>query len=145
MGKHKIEAYGDAFLEVIGSHVGKKSSKKSMADSKPVLLAKGPSATDGQVYTWNLYKAGKTLDEMAAEQGVSQKTILNHLIALVRAAHYIEVRDIIGAERFKQAMDELKDADPYASLSEIKGDLEVELTNEEFRLILAWREGIGVS
>ncbi|MDQ7059120.1 MAG: DNA helicase RecQ [Ghiorsea sp.] len=145
MGKHKIEAYGDAFLEVIGSHVGKKSSKKSMADSKPVLLAKGPSATDGQVYTWNLYKAGKSLDEIAAEQGVSQKTILNHLIALVRAAHYIEVKDIIGEERFKQAMDELKDADPYASLSEIKGDLEVELTNEEFRLILAWREGIGVS
>ncbi len=145
MGTHKIETYGDAFLEVIRSHVGKKSSKKSMADSKPVLLAKGPSATDGQVYTWNLYKAGKSLDEIAAEQGVSQKTILNHFIALVRAAHYVEVKGIIGEERFKQAMDELKDADPYASLSEIKGDLEVELTNEEFRLILAWREGIGVS
>jgi ATP-dependent DNA helicase RecQ len=70
---------------------------------------------------------------------------LNHFIALVRAAHYVEVKGIIGEERFKQAMDELKDADPYASLSEIKGDLEVELTNEEFRLILAWREGIGVS
>lgn len=145
MGKHKIETYGDAFLEVIRSHVGKKSSKKSMADSKPVLLAKGPSATDGQVYTWNLYKAGKSLDDIAAEQGVSQKTILNHFIALVRAAHYVEVKNIIGEERFTQAMDELKDADPYASLSEVKGDLEVELTNEEFRLILAWREGIGVS
>ncbi|MDQ7001707.1 MAG: helix-turn-helix domain-containing protein, partial [Ghiorsea sp.] len=83
--------------------------------------------------------------DIAAEQGVSQKTILNHFIALVRAAHYVEVKNIIGEERFTQAMDELKDADPYASLSEIKGDLEVELTNEEFRLILAWREGIGVS
>ncbi len=145
MGKHKIETYGDAFLEVIRSHVGKKSSKKSVSDNKPVLLAKGPSANDAQLYTWNLYKSGKSLDEIAAEQGVSQKTILNHFIALVRAAHYIEVKDIIGEERFKQAMDELKDADPYASLSEIKDDLEVELTNEEFRLILAWREGIGVS
>ncbi len=145
MGAHKIEAYGDALLEVIKSHVGKKSSKKSADDSKPVLLAKGPAATDAQVYTWNLYKAGKSLDEIAAEQGVSQKTILNHFIALVRAANYIEVRDIIGEERFNQAMTELRDADPYASLSEIKQDLEVELSNEEFRLILAWREGIGVS
>jgi len=144
MGTHKIEAYGDAFLEVIRSHVGKKSSAKSMADSKPILLAKGPSATDTQVYTWNLYKAGKSVEEIAAEQGVSEKTILNHFIALVRAAHYIEVRDIIG-ERFDEAMTELRDADPYASLSEIKQELTVDLTNEEFRLILAWREGIGVS
>ncbi|MDX8387176.1 MAG: DNA helicase RecQ [Ghiorsea sp.] len=145
MGKHKIESYGDSFLNVIKSHVTKKSSKKAKDDEKPVLLAKGPSATDAQVYTWNLYKAGKSLDEIAAEQGVSQKTILNHFIALVRAANYVEVRNIIGEERFKEAMVELRDADPYASLSEIKQDLEVELNNEEFRLILAWREGIGVS
>jgi ATP-dependent DNA helicase RecQ len=144
MGKHKIEAYGDAFADVIKSHVAKKSSKKS-ANDKPILLAKGPSATDTQTYTWNLYKAGKSLEEIAAEQGMSTKTILNHFIALVRAANYVEVRDIIGEERFKQAMEELNDADPYASLSEIKQDLEVELTNEEFRLMLAWREGIGVS
>ncbi|MDQ6984653.1 MAG: helix-turn-helix domain-containing protein, partial [Ghiorsea sp.] len=144
MGIHKIEAYGDIFAEVIKSHAGKKSAKKS-ANDKPVLLAKGPSATDTQTYTWNLYKAGKSLDEIAAEQGMNQKTILNHFIALVRAAHYIEVRKIIGEDRFKQAMEELNDADPYASLSEVKGDLEVELTNEEFRLMLAWREGIGVS
>lgn len=145
MGVHKITAYGEALSNVIRSHVSKKSSKKSMDDSKPVLLAKGPSATDSQVYSWNLYKSGQTLDQIAAEQGVSQKTILNHFIALVRAANYVEVREIIGAERFDEAMIELRDADPYASLSEIKQDLTVELTNEEFRLILAWREGIGVS
>jgi len=143
MGVHKIEAYGEALLNVIQSHVSKKSSKK-VNDDKPILLAKGPSATDAQVYTWNLYKSGKSVDDIAAEQGVSQKTILNHFIALVRAAHYVEVRNIIG-ERFDQAMTELRDADPYASLSEIKQDLEVDLTNEEFRLVLAWREGIGVS
>ncbi len=144
MGKHKIEAYGDAFAEIIKSHVAKRSSKKT-TDDKPVLLAKGPAANDAQLYTWSLYKAGKSLEEIAAEQGMSTKTILNHFIALVRAAHYIEVRDIIGEERFTQAMEELSDADPYASLSEIKQSLEVELTNEEFRLMLAWREGIGVS
>ncbi|HID35839.1 MAG TPA: DNA helicase RecQ [Ghiorsea sp.] len=144
MGVHKIEAYGDMFADVIKSHVGKKSAKKT-ANDKPALLAKGPSATDTQTYTWNLYKAGKSLDEIAAEQGMSKKTILNHFIALVRAANYVEVKKIIGEERFKQAMEELNDADPYASLSEIKTDLEVELTNEEFRLMLAWREGIGVS
>ncbi len=145
MGSHKIAAYGEAFSEIIKTHASKKSNKQSMDDGKPVLLAKGPAATDAQMYTWNLYKAGNNLDAIAAEQGVSTKTILNHFIALVRAAHHVEVRDIIGAERFDDVMVELRDADPYASLSEIKEDLSVALTNEEFRLVLAWREGIGVS
>ncbi|MDX8383253.1 MAG: RQC domain-containing protein, partial [Ghiorsea sp.] len=144
MGTHKVEAYGDAFASMIKSHVSKKSSKKSLADGKPVLLAKGPAATDAQMYTWNLYKAGNGVDDIAADQGVSTKTVLNHFIALVRAAHYVEVRNIIG-ETFDEVMTELSDADPYASLSEIKQDLSIDLTNEEFRLVLAWREGIGVS
>jgi len=144
MGKHKIEAYGEAFADLIGSHVGKKSSKKSHEDSKPALLAKGPPATDAQKYSWDLYKSGMSVEEIAAEQGVSEKTILNHFIALVRAAHYVEVRDIIGDD-FDSIMLELSEADPYASLSEIKNELSVPLSNEEFRLILAWREGIGVS
>jgi len=112
-------------------------------DISPEMLG---IAEKKQLYR-SLYKVDltKSLDEIAAEQGMNQKTILNHFIALVRAAHYIEVRKIIGEDRFKQAMEELNDADPYASLSEVKGDLEVELTNEEFRLMLAWREGIGVS
>jgi len=124
--------------------VGKKSSKKSHEDSKPALLAKGPPATDAQKYSWDLYKSGMSVEEIAAEQGVSEKTILNHFIALVRAAHYVEVRDIIGDD-FDSIMLELSEADPYASLSEIKNELSVPLSNEEFRLILAWREGIGVS
>ncbi|MDQ6988526.1 MAG: DNA helicase RecQ [Mariprofundaceae bacterium] len=144
MGTHKIDAYGDAFMGLIQSHKIKASSKKKLSDDKPVLLAKGPAATDAQTYSWNLYKSGKSVDSISAEQGMSQKTILNHFIALVRAANYVEVRDIIG-EPFDVAMQELSDADPYASLSEIKQDLSVDLSNEEFRLILAWREGIGVS
>ncbi len=46
---------------------------------------------------------------------------------------------------FDTLIAELGEADPYASLSEIKRDLSVELSNEEFRLVLAWREGIGVA
>lgn len=144
MGKHKIDEYGEVFAELIRSHVGKKSTKKSMDDSKPILLAKGPAANDAQMYSWNLYKAGNSLEDIAAEQGVSPKTILGHFIALVRAAHYVEVRDIIGPD-FDQIMIELSEADPYASLSEVKQELSVPLSNEEFRLVLAWREGIGVS
>ena len=65
------------------------------------------------------------------------------LPSLVRAAQQVDVSKIVPD--FEQVMTELDDADPYASLSEIKSELTVNLSNEEFRLVLAWREGIGVS
>jgi len=58
-------------------------------------------------------------------------------------AQQVDVSKIVPD--FDQVMAELDDADPYASLTEIKSELTTDLSNEEFRLVLAWREGIGVS
>ena len=84
------------------------------------------------------------MEDIAAEQGVSVATVLKHCIALIRAGHYIDVPAYIGDD-FDSLMRELDDADPYASLSEIKNSLSADLDNETFRLLLAWREGIGVA
>ncbi|MDX8395694.1 MAG: DNA helicase RecQ [Mariprofundaceae bacterium] len=142
MGKHKLDAYGEKIAALLRDHKTS-SSKSTSAEGKLMLMAKGPAATDSQMHTWNLYRKGATLEDIAADQGVSDKTIMNHYISLVRAGHHVKVVDILG-ENFQQTMDDLDDADPYASLSETKRDLSAELTNEEFRLMLAWREAIGV-
>ncbi len=144
MGQHKLDAYGEALVALVNKHVKARSSGK-LSDTKafPKLLAKGPAPTDAQSHTWSLYKKGLSVDEIAEQQGVNQKTVINHFIALVRAAMQLDVSKIIPD--FEQVMEELDNADPYASLSEIKADLSVDLSNEEFRLLLAWREGIGVS
>jgi len=144
MGQHKLEAYGAAVVEVLKGHASAKASGKiSGVGGFPKLLAKGPAPTDAQSHSWNLYKKGASVAEIAADQGVAEKTIINHFIALVRAAMQLDVSKIIPD--FDQVMAELDDADPYASLTEVKNELSVDLSNEEFRLVLAWREGIGVS
>ena len=144
MGQHKLDAYGEAVVAVLKSHASARASGK-MSDTNgfPKLLAKGPAPTDGQSHTWNLYKKGVGIEDIAEQQGVSEKTVINHFIALVRAAQQVDVSKIVPG--FEQVMAELDDADPYASLSEIKSELTMDLSNEEFRLVLAWREGIGVS
>jgi len=144
MGQHKLESYGAAVVEVLKGHASAKASGKiSGVGGFPKLLAKGPAPTDAQSHSWNLYKKGASVAEIAADQGVAEKTIINHFIALVRAAMQLDVSKIIPD--FDQVMAELDDADPYASLTEVKSELSVDLSNEEFRLVLAWREGIGVS
>lgn len=143
MGQHKLDEYGEALVEVINEHAESSSAKKKQNTDIPKLMAKGPSPNDAQGHTWSLYKKGHSVHEIAALEGISEQTVMNHFIALIRAAMFINVPQLI--EDFDQAMSELDDADPYASLSEIKRDLSVDLTNEEFRLILAWREAIGVN
>jgi ATP-dependent DNA helicase RecQ len=144
MGQHKLEAYGEAFAKLLQKHAAQQAEKDAAAASgAPKLMAKGGAPNDAQSHTWALYKKGMGVDEIAARQGISDKSVYNHFIALVRAAYFVNVPELL--EDFDQVMAELDDADPYASLSEIKRDLSVELTNEQFRLVLAWREAIGVS
>ncbi|MDQ6951546.1 MAG: DNA helicase RecQ [Mariprofundales bacterium] len=145
MGKYKLDAYGEQFTRVLHEHAEQKANEEVLSeDGAPVLLAKGPPANDAQHFTWILYKGGASVVDIAQQQNIEEQSVMKHLIALVRAAHHIDVPGLIGSA-FDSLMIELNDADPYASLSEVKRDLSVDLTNEQFRLILAWREALGIS
>lgn len=147
VGQRKLEAYGAAFIKQIKEHIEKNDGALESVGGKdiPKLIAKGPGLNETQTYTLSLQrKGGMSIDEIAAEQGVSRATVLKHYVAIIRAGQYIDVPGLIG-ENFDTIMAELDDADPYASLTEIKRDLTVDLDNDEFRLILAWREAIGVA
>ncbi|MDX8405491.1 MAG: DNA helicase RecQ [Mariprofundus sp.] len=147
VGEHKLEAFGEEFLELITHHVETSGNKTTKSNGKeiPMLIAKGPGLNETQTYTLNqLRKEGMTPQAIAAQQGVSESTVMKHLVAIIRAGQYIDIPALIGKD-FDTIMAELDDADPYASLSEIKRDLTIDLDNDMFRLILAWREGIGVA
>jgi len=147
VGQLKLEKYGAAFISLIDRHVesgdGKKGTKVGGKDI-PMLIAKGPGLNETQTYILSLYRKGVSLPDIAAQQGVSDTTVLKHYVAIIRAGQYIDVPAFIGDD-FDTLMKELDDADPYASLSEIKRDLSVDLNNDAFRLLLAWREAIGVA
>jgi ATP-dependent DNA helicase RecQ len=145
VGRHKLETYGDTLIAAVRDHVdGQPDRETSAVDGRPKLMAKGPAANDSQMHTFALYKKVGEVGQIAVQQGVSEKTVFSHFIALIRAGHYIDVPGLFG-ELFEQLMTDLDQADPYASLSEVKRDLSAEISNEEFRLLLAWREAIGVA
>jgi len=149
VGQHKLEEYGEAFIAIIDKHVASgdgKSAKSAKSGGKdiPMLIAKGPGLNETQTYILGQYRKGVSLPDIAAAQGVSDITVLKHYVAIIRAGQYIDVPAFIG-DGFDTLMKELDDADPYASLTEIKRELSVDLSNDEFRLALAWREAIGVA
>jgi len=146
VGQHKLEEYGEAFITLINEHVESGDGKSAQRGGKdiPMLIAKGPGLNETQTYILSLYRKGLSLQEIAAQQGVSEATVLKNYVAIIRAGQYIDVPAFIGDD-FDTLMAELDDADPYASLTEVKRDLSVDLNNDEFRLLLAWREAIGVA
>ncbi|MBF0282492.1 MAG: DNA helicase RecQ [Zetaproteobacteria bacterium] len=140
MGQHKLESYGDAFLSALNQYADA-ASGSTQNTGAPKLMARGAPANDAQIYTFSLYKSGMDIDAIAATQGVSDRTVLNHFVALVRSGNFVDVPNLI--EGFDQLMLELDDIDPHASLSEAKQELSMPVGNEEFRLLLAWREALG--
>ncbi|MDQ6996115.1 MAG: DNA helicase RecQ, partial [Mariprofundus sp.] len=146
VGQHKLDEYSDAFIKVIAKHAASSAGKSAKSGGKdiPMLIAKGTGLNETQTYILAQYRKGVSLQDIAAQQGVSETTVLKHYVSIIRSGQYIDVPVFIGGD-FDTLMTELDDADPYASLTEIKRDLTVDLNNDEFRLVLAWREAIGVA
>ncbi|MDQ6960910.1 MAG: DNA helicase RecQ [Mariprofundaceae bacterium] len=141
VGSHKLSTYGPDFIHVLQEHVKRFPEIIVPKIEKVIkLVPKGPSPTAAQQHTWTLYKKGASIEDLIA-QGLSEKTLMQHFIALVRAGNEIDVSSIVGEETFKYVMKALADADPCSSLTEVKKDLDIDISNEAFRLILAWNEG----
>jgi len=142
IGQHKLEQYGESFLHLLQQHPADSTAKPvaTIPEKKAasVQSTKQP-ANDSQMFTWNLYKAGESSAEIAAKQGISEASVMKHFIALVKGGYNVDVRTIIG-DAFDEIISSLDDADEYVSLSEIKRDLTTPVSNEAFRLVLAWNE-----
>jgi len=146
MGQRKLETYGDSLLQLLitaPEDDGQTSDAAIAGDKKPKLRVSGPPSTDAQTFSWNLYKSGKSLEDIATQQGISESSVMKHFIALVKSGHDVNVDDILG-ETFAAVTEAIDTADEYASLSDILRSIDVPVSNEAFRLVLAQREAKGV-
>ncbi len=145
LGAHKLALYGDTILELVRNYQQGREGQQSAASRayKTAKASLSPEQSgDGRMLTLDLLQQGLDVAGIAAKLGMQQSSVMKHLIALVKAGHPLDVRSIIG-DAFEVIMEALDEADPYASLSEVKQSLPLEVSNEEFRLALAWREAMG--
>ena len=147
MGQRKVLTYGDSFLHLLQQHgaaVEGDDASNAASEKAAKLKASGPPPNDAQMFTWNLYKSGEDAAAIGAKQGISSETVLKHFVALVKAGHDINVQEVLG-EVFDEVTAAVEGADEYASLSDIKRSMDTQVSNEAFRLVLAWREAAGIS
>ncbi|MDX8393199.1 MAG: DNA helicase RecQ [Mariprofundales bacterium] len=142
VGDHKLEEFGEPFMDVIRPFAATMPIKVVEQETSNVrrVVAKGPPAKDAQMYTMKLYKEGFNITKIAEAQNLGETTVMKHLVTLVRAGHNIDVEKLIDNDTFTTIIEALDDADEYDTLSDIKSTLPSSISNEVFRLVYAWHE-----
>ncbi len=92
-GKAKVDKYGDEIINMIQDYCNRNNLKTNMDAKEPAFKKERKeknieTKTDTKTLSFNLFKEGKTVAEIAKERNFTKDTIEGHL------AHYVETGEI---------------------------------------------------
>lgn len=149
LGKVKIKQFGDDILDIIDEYCEENNiirekpkieeyiSKKKAKKSQQEKLIK-ETKKDTKAISFELFKQGKTIEEIAEERAFVISTIFGHL------AHYVlkgelEITELIEQERLDKIMDFIQ-REEKRSLRDLVENSNYEFNYNELRLIIAYEE-----
>ncbi len=135
VGEAKLERFGDEFLSVIRSHasehrLAEKRNPMARAASRPRRQA-GPTVD----VTRQLLSEGRSLEEVAAERGLTVNTVMGHVEALVDAGHELELDHLMPSPDRAAEIRSAFDAAGTLMLSPVRELLGDGFSYEELRLV----------
>jgi len=135
MGKTRIEKYGAEILTVIKSYCEENDIETSnevsvFEELKPKTTEKGNT----KKISLELFKAGKSLDQIALERDLNTNTIFGHLAEFISSGE-VKITDLMSKLHYT----ELKKVIPtktFENLSDLKHQLDDKFSYGELRLVL---------
>jgi ATP-dependent DNA helicase RecQ len=138
-GEVKLAKYGELFLTTVVNYCNEKGLA-SQIKSRPTKRERKPktiTTTKGtKVETFNLYKMGKSIPEIAAMRNLSPMTIQNHLCGFIQTGE-LDVSEMVAPEKMPAIRDAIESygVAPLAPLKEVLGD---NYTYPEIKAVIAW-------
>ncbi len=129
IGKAKFLKYAAELLTMITDYVQEKNIKP--AEDEPEVI-KIPKKKTWEI-TYEMYKAGKTIDEIAEAQGFVRATIENHLGKFIESGE-IKIRELVEEDTVKIISEYFKKK-PGALLSEAKNALPDDITWSQLKMV----------
>ena len=134
MGKVRVEKYGNDILKVIRDYC----DENDIETSKDIEIfeATKPKRQKGDTkkISLELFKSGKSQDQIALERDLNVNTITGHLASFISTGE-VKVSDLISESHYK----ELKKLIPkytFENLSDLKHQIDEKYTYGELRLVL---------
>lgn len=107
--------------------------KKSRAKDKTKELK--PVKENTRKVSLNMFLEGKSVDEIAAERGLNQSTILGHLASFIPTGE-VNVTELVSADRMDMISQAMVKAGSEVSLKLLKAMLPEEVSYNEIRIVL---------
>jgi hypothetical protein len=141
-GKAKVDKYGDDVIEAVQEFCTRNNIETNMA-SLPSKAAKGKivqkkstvAKTDTKTISFNLYKEGKSIAEIAAERNLVAGTIENHLVSFI-AEGEIDINDLVPVKKQLLILDAVA-IHGVLSHKTIRENLPDEISYNEIKMVLA--------
>lgn len=136
-GKAKVASYGADFLHIINEYCAENNLSSNIKAKTPKRKRKEPKAikTDTKAESFNLYREGKTIAEIAQQRNLSVQTIEGHLTYYVQQGS-LKVEDLVSREKIV-LIEPIAREFATESLTALKGKLGSEVSFGEIRLVLA--------
>jgi uncharacterized protein YpbB len=137
-GKKKVLKYGDELIAMICAHLNVELPEVSAAELPMNERVRKPKPEKGQTQKLSLemFKQGKTIEEIAKERSLTTSTIGGHLARFV-ASGEIDILKIISPEKLQVAVEYFKTAGT-ASISEAMATQGNQFTYWEMRMVQAY-------
>ena len=141
-GKAKVDKYGDDIIEAVTEYCSRNGIESKMK-TLPIKATKekaqreknAVAKTDTKTVSFNLFKEGKTIAQIAAERKLTVGSIESHLIPFIGDGQ-IEINDLISAKKQQLILDAVSIHGALSHTTIIK-NLPSDITYGEIRMILA--------
>ncbi|TMM32399.1 helicase [Polaribacter aestuariivivens] len=128
MGKTRVAKYGDEILEVINNYCSEnginKFNEQKKEDKKPT-----------KQISFELFKSGLSIKEIAKERSLTAGTIENHLANYISSGD-IDVLELIELKRYKKIRNQIEEADDVKGLTALKEKVDSDITYMELKMVL---------
>lgn len=100
IGEHKLVKYGSHFLQAVQHFIEENPNYVETIKTEVVTERKktGKASANSHLETYEMYKQGIDLDEIAKERGLSRQTIENHLIRCFEDGMEVDWNSFVPAE-----------------------------------------------
>lgn len=134
MGKTRVEKYGGEILQVIRDFCDENdietAADVNMFEAEKPKRKKG----DTKKLSLELFKSGKSIEQIADERELNTNTITGHLASFI-ATGEVKITDLISKDRY-EALKVIIPKKTFDNLSDLKHQVDDKYTYGELRLVL---------
>ncbi|WP_066220785.1 helix-turn-helix domain-containing protein [Formosa haliotis] len=134
MGKTRVDKYGSAILGVIRDYCYEHDIQTHKEDEIFEDVTTKKNKIDTKTQSLNLFKSGKTIEDIAFERELNENTIFSHLASFIPSGE-IKITDVMAVETYEK-LTELIPKITFENLSDLKNQLDDVYSYGEIRLVL---------